>query len=365
MPSRNRVRFACVGALCAALTLAGIDASSRARASSGIVRVPTSIDATGKTDVSTKMAAFFHSVPDGSTVMFKAGSRYRMDQTLVLDHRHRLTLEGNGATFIERTPGDAHRTNVRIVLSSDIVIRHVTVVGANPHAGTSEAAYVPAKEHQHGFELLGASHVTLDGVAAFDVYGDFVYLGGKGRVWSNDVVVRNSWFARNGRQGIALTGARNILIEHNSISEVRRATFDFEPDGAGSGVDHVVIRNNTVGRGRLLFVAAAGLQPVNHVQIRGNQLHGQSLQMAIRNDHRHYRDDWQIIGNTSDYALGSLTGTAMRIWHVDGLQIVNNVQPFQKGRHMVLAKINYSCHVSVRGNVLSNSVGVFQSAAGC
>ncbi len=361
----RRVRFSVVSFVCAVLLFGAIDISSQAHASTGVFVVPASIDSTGKTDVSAKMAAFLRSVPDGSVVSFRSSGRYRMEQTLVLDHRHDLTLQGNGATFVATTPGDAHRANVRLVLSSNIVIRQLVVVGANPHAGTSLAAYVPAKEHQHGFELLGASDVTLDSVAVSDVYGDFVYLGSQGQTWSSDVTIENSWFARNGRQGVSLIAARHVLIEHNIISDVRRATFDFEPDGAGSGVADATIQDNAIGAGRLLFVAAAGLQPVNNVVIQGNHLHQQSLQMAIRNDNQHYRDDWTIADNTSDATVGNPLGAAMRIWHVDGLQIVGNVQHFQKGRKMVLATINYSCDVSVRGNILYDAVGVSRSTGGC
>ena len=56
----------------------------------------------------------------------------------------------------------------------------------------------------------------------------------------------------------AFTAARNVLVERNYIGDVRRATFDFEPMGNTAGVTDVVIRDNVIGRGRLLFVAAAG-----------------------------------------------------------------------------------------------------------
>jgi hypothetical protein len=239
------------------------------------------------------------------------------------------------------------------------------VSGANPHGGTSENAYVPAKEHQHAFELLGVDNVTIDHAFAHDVYGDFVYLGKASGAWSNHVTVKNSGFARNGRQAIALIGAQDVLITQNIITDVRRSTFDFEPEGAGDGVSNVVIRNNLIGPGRLFFVAAAGRQPANHVQIINNHLVHQSLQMAIRNDHRHSRDDWKIIGNTSDAVLGNPLASAIRVWHGDQIEVANNVQHFQKGRHMVLAEFHYSCHVSVHGNVLYNAVGVSRSFNGC
>ena len=114
-----------------------------------------------------------------------------------------------------------------------------------------------------------------------------------------------------------------------------------------------------------VVVAAAGTAPVNRVQILRNVLKGQSLQMVIRNGKRHYRDDWTIVGNTSDATVGNPLGAAMRIRNVDGLEIADNFQRFQKGRKMVLASIYYSCHVSVHGNQVPGSVGVTRSTRNC
>ncbi len=347
-----------------AVMLAGVVVANAAPAADA-VQVPPSIDGTGRADVSRQMAAFFATVPDGSVVSFPAGGRYRMDETLVLQNRHHLTIDGNGSTFFAGTPGDAHRSNVSVVKSSFIVIRRLTVVGANSHAGTGLAAYVPAKEHQHGFEVLGSDQVILDSVTATKVYGDFVYLGQSGRTWSSNVTVRNSWFAGNGRQGVSFIGVRNALIERNVITDVRRATFDFEPDGADAGVDNVVVRNNSIGAGRLLFVAAAGLQAVNDVQILGNHLHQQSLQIWVRNGDDGRRNGWKILGNTSDATVGNPHGAAMRIWKVRGIEIANNVQRFQQGRGMVVAELYKSCNVSVHDNVRPGSVAATRTLSPC
>ncbi len=44
------------------------------------VSVPTSIDATGSSDVSAALNAFIKSVPDGSIIAFRAGTTYRLDR---------------------------------------------------------------------------------------------------------------------------------------------------------------------------------------------------------------------------------------------------------------------------------------------
>ena len=48
------------------------------------------------------------------------------------------------------------------------------------------------------------------------------------------------------------------MIEHNQITDTRRATIDLEPNGPEWGAENVHILDNRIGPGRLLFLAAAG-----------------------------------------------------------------------------------------------------------
>ena len=65
----------------------------------GGVPVPSTIDATGTSDASAALNSWLPSVPNGSTIVFKAGGVYRMDQSLAVGRRQNLVLEGNGATL--------------------------------------------------------------------------------------------------------------------------------------------------------------------------------------------------------------------------------------------------------------------------
>ncbi len=69
--------------------------------------------------------------------------------------------------------------------------------------------------------------------------------------------MKNSTFARNGRQGWTING-QDITFEHNIIRETRRATVDLEPATTSSVTRRVMIRNNTIGAGRLYFLANEG-----------------------------------------------------------------------------------------------------------
>lgn len=60
------------------------------------IAVPSSIDATGSSDASAALMSFLNTVPDGSTIVFKAGGVYRMDSALKFSGRHNLVFEGPG-----------------------------------------------------------------------------------------------------------------------------------------------------------------------------------------------------------------------------------------------------------------------------
>ena len=61
------------------------------------------VDATGATDVSTGMAQFLASVPNGSTIDLQPGGTYRMEKGFRIAGRKNLTIRGNGATFVATT----------------------------------------------------------------------------------------------------------------------------------------------------------------------------------------------------------------------------------------------------------------------
>lgn len=158
------------------LMLAMLIGVAPATASSPVV-APSAIDSTGATDVTASLLAFIEGVPDGSTISFPAGARYRIEESLIIEGRRDLTFEGNGAEFFATTEADRNRRHWWIRNSDGITIRDVVVRGANPHAGTGDAAYRADREAQHGFDFGGTKNALFEGVTVTDVYGDFVYIG--------------------------------------------------------------------------------------------------------------------------------------------------------------------------------------------
>jgi hypothetical protein len=312
-----------------------------------VVAVPTAIRADCSVDVSAELNRWLASVPDGATATF-AGGCYRIDQTIALVDRSSLTIEGGGATFqtSEATgdasslaaPSKASRTRDHWLLTRgrDVSLRNLTIRGANPVAGQGEAAYVAALEAQHGIDIAGTQSVDIDHVTITDVYGDFIYFGpdstGSATVFSGGRV-HDSHFERNGRQGIAITGGHGIQIDHNVITNTRRATFDLEPNkGTGWGVEDVVIEHNEVGSGRLNLVSMAGSGPVHRVRISDNTLH-RSLSVDARGPGDGTRSSLTVSDNVSDASWGtSGTTGAVAVQGFADVTVTGNTQPMQAGR---------------------------------
>lgn len=330
------------------------------------VPLPTDIDATGATDVSDALNAFFAALPNHRIVVFGARATYRIEKPVLIKDKTDLIVDGNGARTITTSRGDRTRQHWRLLRGERIVIKNLTVVGANPRAGVTDGAYVVKLEAQHGFNVAGTRGLELDRITVSDVYGDFVYLGfdSVSRRWSEDVRIHDSVFSRNGRQGIALTGARRVRIDHNTIGDVRRATFDFEPNGGLTGVEQVLVEENAIGLGRLNFISAVGMGPVNEVTFRNNVLKGRAMNSTI-GSFSDRRRAWAIVGNTTDTGHGTPAGAVIGVRRVDGLLVTGNTQRVQPGRSMYLVATSDVCDVVVRGNTVPNGFGQVKSTKGC
>src|SRR5438128_9662108 len=90
-----------------------------------IVLVPRSVDPTGRLDVTKPMQRFLASVRSGHIIRFRKGGRYRVEGTLFLRRRQRMTIDGNGATVFATTRGDLDRAQWWITGGSRIVFRNL------------------------------------------------------------------------------------------------------------------------------------------------------------------------------------------------------------------------------------------------
>lgn len=327
------------------VAIAGPMASTPVAAAPGLVAHV--IDATGASDMTGALQALIDRTPDGGVVRLQAGGTYRVEGTLVVEERRRLTIEGNGALIFATTPGDGSRSHLRIIGGSQLVVRGLAIRGANPHAGTDGAAYVPELEAQHGIRIEGATDVELDRVRVSDVHGDFVYLGKhlEDDRWTERVWIHDSVFARSGRQGISVTGGRDIVIEHNTISDVRMATIDLEPHPS-FGAENIHIIENRFGPVRLISFAATGGGRVDNVVVARNTLRGQALRIIARPPAGTRRQRYWIVDNTSDTPANR---TPLRFADIDGIVVTGNRQSVAGAGEALVELIN-TCGVSIGGN---------------
>jgi hypothetical protein len=351
----------------------------------GTYPVPSSIDATGSKDVSKEFQAFLATVPNGSTIVFPAGAKYRMEETLTLTDRNGLTFEGNGASIVSDVAApfgyvqkslvfmqdtiyyndyatkNRTRQHIRLVGGSNYVFRNLTVRGPHAGGGIGEGAYVAALEAQHGFDIRGVRGVELDRVTVTNVYGDFLYMTHRGMVrgvtgpWSSDIRVHDSRFERNGRQGVAFNGVRGVLFERNYMGEVRRAHFDLEPNSLQDGTSDVMIRDNTFGPGRLNFMSSQGAAaPIENITVQGNRLIGKSMTVNVKPRRDGVRRNFRFINNISDATFGS-TQPLLSFYRISGLEVRGNRHTLKAGRQMTAVYAEASCQLDVQQNEFLNA----------
>jgi hypothetical protein len=334
-------------------TIAGSVASAPAADGRDPVRIvkTRAIDATGATDVTADLQALFDRTPDGGVVQLERDGDYRVEGTIVLRDRRDLVINGDGARIFATTTGEPGRSQIRILGGSGLEIRRLEIQGANPHAGLDERAYVAKLEWQHGISLEGPTDVEIDRVNVHDTYGDSIFVGWRvdDRRLTERVWIHDSTFARTGRQGIAIIDGRDIVIERNRFTDMRRATVDLEPAG-GLVVENVHIIDNEVGPGRLLFVPAAGGGPINRIVIARNRLHGRPLTIDVKTPEGQRRRHFWVVDNTTDaiHHEGPL-----RFTRVDGVVVRGNRQPVAEGAALV--STTDSCDVRVKDNDIGPS----------
>ncbi len=340
--------------------MSGTSAASTASSSApGAYTAPSSIVADCSRDVTAELVAWIASVPDNSILYFVRDGCYRVDGTIQLKYRNGLTLEGQGATFREFTngmelpPQDARTRGIfKFWKGSNLTVRNTIAIGANPQAGTRPEAYFAPLEAQTAYTIGGVDGMLLDGVQAYDVYGDFVYVGPATR----NLTVQNSHFERNGRQGWTVNGGQNITFDHNFISKTRRATIDMEPSNQSDVARNITFSNNQIGPGRLYFFASEGVAAtIDGVNIIGNRLTGKSMTIHV-NPPKGVRSNYRVIGNYSDTRQLQDGGGVMAFSDVVGLEVRDNRQPVQGNNKVSGVSIRNCVNVTVAGNKFLNAV---------
>jgi hypothetical protein len=274
-------------------------------------------------DASAALKSFVASVPDGTTIVFKAGGVYRMDAALKFAHRHNLTFEGNGATL--RSNGGTTEASSLFWLgsylggNSGIAIRDFTLVGNSSTPGVYQAG----REGAHGILVDGGTTIEIANVSIRGVWGDCLYLG----TWGDNVSFHDSTCGSNGRNGVTVTSARNLTVQRVAFTRSGYSTFDIEPNVSTEGASNIRFLDNTAGTWSNSFLSADGAagSVVNGVTVSGNRITGGSLLTVIDLARR------QNVTFTNNTSTVSAAGPVLRFAHIDGLTISGNVQPLRSG----------------------------------
>jgi hypothetical protein len=312
--------------------------------------VPRSIDASGASDVSAELATFIAAVPDGTTITFEPDGTYRVDSGLTVSGRRNLRFAGNGAT-LRGTGCSAEHSLFRLRSSDRIVIRGFRLEGGNQRGGTPEA-FQPGCESQAGVSIYGSTNVEIADVAISATTGECVYVDAADPdyVWSDTVWFHDSTCDRNGRMGVAIAAARNVIVERVAFSDIAMFVLDIEPYAVNGGAIQIAFRHNVVRRYGLTrlftnwFVAAEGVPGslVTDMTISGNTvvegappganpMTDAGLATTIRVPRR------ARIAFTGNVTSTPGRGPVLYFAHIDGLTVSDNVQPLAGGRLAVCA----------------------------
>jgi hypothetical protein len=321
------------------------------------VTIPSSIDATGTKDVTIGLNHFFEHLRSGTTVVFPPHATYRAEGTLVLLDKLNLTIDGNGSTLKAKTDGSGaaptpgrafewprSRASILVEGSHNVRIENLVISGPNDPGGPG--SYRPMLEAQAGVDVEGSGNVAVVRCVIRHTFGDFVYISG----WSENVQVLDNSLNSNGRQGVSVTNARDVLIEGNEIYRAARSAIDLEPNtAAGMALDVDIYDNNIVAAG-LGFVAAEGAgSHVDYVNVVGNRLIDMPMTIKVRASDGAPRHNWGVFDNWSDVVAGSPVAP-IEFYYVSQVTIEGNHQAMASDRPSVAIYMVYPCDWSMAYN---------------
>ena len=273
-------------------------------------------------DATTSLQDLISSTPNGGVVNLITGRCYDVENTIVINGRNNLTIDGHGAILRAFSQGARDRMLVKIRASSGVVVRNLTLWGPNV-----TGVYVSALEGQHGIGVFGGTNTLLDGIHVKQVYGDGVTLtkaGDGSRAPADHVTIENSTFDTIGRQGISPVFVSNIVISGNTFDRIARTVIDLEPDTDSYTITDVTIENNHSGRYGHLFVGGGGAGcNTSNIVIRDNNSDGGAIAFGAA-DVTCHKHGILVEGNTFRLSTGTDKGWWAYFWRVDDVTVRNN-----------------------------------------
>ena len=283
--------------------------------------MPSSVNSTGSADASAALNSFISRVPNGSTIVFRAGGTYLLDRAIRVSGRKNLTFYGNHATLKGHGGSTEPSSLFWLINGSGLKIENFSMVGNS----TSPGVYIGGREGAMGVLVDGADNVDISGNTARSLWGDFVEVnsGASGvRIHSNTVV-------NTGRNALSVIWGNHVEFDHNTVTRAGYVIFDVEPNNSSEPSSYVTIIDNHTGYYTDAWFAVDGSHTgasIHNITVANNVSTGKALLTVVDSGGR--KQNISFTGNRSNVTS---SGTALIFKDVDGLKVTGNVQKTSHG----------------------------------
>ena len=332
------------------------------------------------------------SLPVSSTVTLAHDGCYSVDQTLHINHKTGLTINGNGATLKQTIPGQnggtdrtecPHHPMMFLTRDTNLSISNLNLTGAfNGHNGGVHC------EGYNGVELQGDMGVTLNKLNVSNIQGDGLSLQiptlVPGNPLNTHINITNSTWNNIGYVGLSVEAANDVTISDDTFSNIRLDAIDFEVDLYSSGFhgpnaripiyaaqDNILITRCLFKNfGVDWFTSQQGQVPgvqQQNVVLSDNTIDSKSPLMQVsgtpqdKTSTRHQNITLTVTGNNLTRRAKSTSGgsflvhnvgAAMTIRNVTAVTIAGNTFPMWQpdGPYLAALKANHVNGLTVRDN---------------
>jgi hypothetical protein len=307
-------------------------------------------------------------VAAGSTICLTANVRSSSPITI---RRSNIRINGRGY----KLQGIGYHAVLETRCASNVTIRDLTVSGDHERPGY----YIAGREHAHGVAIHGGSNIRIHRVRSWYAQGDGFYLAHCNGRWVNGVHVTDSSVAWNGRQGIAVVGARNVRFERMTFKNIAWHVIDVEPDWNVSireGAENVIFDGGTsygwIGKQSgstgtaMLYIgtpygAVSGrLQPsINGVHVRNYRVVDAptGIWSSIEPNGGYTVRNVTFVGNRGAGRWWTASRGVITCRDTDGFTVNNNNQAVTYGQGMYMARSVGCANASASGNTGSGLAG--------
>lgn len=344
------------------------------------------IEINGEGDLTKMIQDQIDSVPDGTAeqpniIVFPKGRFWTegnldwnprgKNGIINLINRHYLILRGfskeEPTTFFTKAPatpfggniskGDySHRRHFRIRQSSNIQVVNIRIEGSNTIEGRKLGSapeftpdfweggkdsgsfkgfpgYRSYWEFEHAFDIINSQNIKLEDCSVYGVWGDGVYIGQSTTNPSENIELKNLHLKYIGRQGIAVSDARKILIDSVWIDKGRRSGIDLEPFHDAGFANEVEVRNSVIDV-QLTPFAAGGKGDVSDIHIQNNKYSGSGNSIYCRTSNEEnpvIRKNWKFIDNERTNTYGS-SAPVIKFGWTENILIQGNIDRVSHGK---------------------------------